>query len=146
MKITNVNGSKTAGSAKRKKSDGGSGSAFAEKLRDAAGGEGAAPGVSGPGLDGISGILALQEVGDATDDVPNRGRAMLYGEDVLDRLSEIQDGILTGTIAKDDLVALAQNVRAGRGQLKDERLNTILDEIELRAEVEIAKLTRERNA
>jgi hypothetical protein len=40
---------------------------------------------------------------------------------------------------------LAQRLRQKRQQSDDPKLNAIIDEIELRAEVEIAKLTRDRS-
>jgi len=50
--------------------------------------------------------------------------------------------LLAGSVPKDRLIQLAQMVRARRDTVSDPRLATILDEIELRAEVELAKLSR----
>jgi hypothetical protein len=47
-----------------------------------------------------------------------------------------------GTIPMAKLEALAQLVRAKREQIDDPKLIEILDEIELRAAVELAKLSR----
>ncbi len=51
--------------------------------------------------------------------------------------------MLVGAVPKDKLVELAHRVRAGKKKSDDPKLNEIVDEIELRAEVEIAKLTRD---
>ncbi len=59
---------------------------------------------------------------------------------MLDRLEEIRVGLLTGSIPRDQLEALDRLVREQRGQVADPRLGEILDEIELRARVELAKL------
>lgn len=86
-------------------------------------------------------ILSLQEVGDSTEE---ESRRQLYrrGEDILDRLSEIQAEILSGAISVDRLQNLAQLLRTRRETVEDPRLQQIIDEIELRAEVEIAKWGR----
>lgn len=147
MKIGNVEQGKGVDRAKRKKSvSGGSGASFADQLRGASsqGGEVAAPEsgmVDHVAIDGVDALLAMQEVGDSTDHQA-RKQATSYGEDMLDRLNTIQDALLAGGIPKKRLMDMAQKLRAGRVKVADERLNTILDEIELRVEVEIAKHTR----
>ena len=60
---------------------------------------------------------------------------------MLDNLEEIRLGLLLGTIPVSRLEQLAQLVRAQREQVNDPKLTAILDEIELRAAVELAKLT-----
>ena len=51
-------------------------------------------------------------------------------------------GLLLGTIPMSKLEQLAQLIRAKREQIDDPKLLEILDEIELRAAVELAKLSR----
>jgi hypothetical protein len=48
--------------------------------------------------------------------------------------------LLLGTIPASRLESLAQQIRAKREQVSDPRLDQILDDIELRAAVELAKL------
>ena len=47
---------------------------------------------------------------------------------------------MTNGVSKQKLIALAQELRERRDAGLDDELNAILDEIELRAEVELAKL------
>jgi hypothetical protein len=61
---------------------------------------------------------------------------------MLDKLEEIRLGLLLGTIPQSRLEQLAHLVRAQRELVNDPKLTAILDEIELRAAVELAKLTR----
>ena len=86
-------------------------------------------------------VLAVQETPDAA-----KGRAKQRARDrgmkMLDFLEEIRIGLLMGVIPKDRLEQLAQMVRAKREQIEDPALTAILDEIELRAAVELAKLSR----
>ena len=52
----------------------------------------------------------------------------------------MRDGLLAGTLSRDSIIRLAQLVRSQRPEVDDQRLKDVLDEIELRAEVELAKL------
>ena len=85
----------------------------------------------------VEGLFALQEVPDATD---GRSRGIAYGDDLLDRLDEIRFALLSGAIPRDRLAELSRRVQAERGAVDDSRLAAILDEIDLRAAVELAKL------
>jgi len=146
MKIGNVSQSKGVDRAKRKKGvSGGGTAAFAEQLRGASGASEASQPESGVvdhgALNGVDGLLAMQEVGDAPDGRA-RKQAQSYGEDLLDRLTALQDALLRGAIPKADLMEIAKRIRSSRTKVQEPRLNAILDEIELRAEVEIAKYAR----
>lgn len=85
----------------------------------------------------IDGILALQEV-----DQDGRGgrQARDRGDDILDRLDEIRHGLLTGRVNPATLERLLSQVRQQRETFTDPKLTEILEEIELRAAVELAKL------
>lgn len=146
MKIGGVGQNKGVDGAKRKKGvSGGSGASFADQLRGASSAAGASVSETGmvdhAALEGVDALLAMQEVGDATDEKARR-QASRYGEDLLSRLNTIQDALLVGAIPKDTLMDMAHRLRSGRVKVQDPRLNEILDEIELRVEVEIAKYTR----
>jgi len=143
MKISKVGSAKKGTSTKKAKSTGKAGE-FADQVRGAA----AASGLEGPhGVDAagavgaVDSILAVQEVPDATDGRSKRA-ILQYGDDLLARLDDLRLGILDGAFSKDKLTELAQNLRQKRQNCDDPRLNEIIDEIELRAEVEVAKLTR----
>ncbi len=85
----------------------------------------------------VEALLALQEVPDATG---GRSRGIAHGTDLLDRLDEIRLALLGGTIPRDTLIALQRRVRARKRTIADAQLAEILDEIDLRAAVELAKL------
>ena len=141
MKISKVGGAKEAAPGRKKDKVSGSDSGFADQLKGTQGSEGAAPMVESAGVGAVESVFALQEIPDATD---GRSRAILrdYGNDILERLDDLRLGILNGVYSKDRLAELAQNLRKKRLDSDDPRLNEIIDAIELRAEVEIAKLTR----
>jgi len=141
MKVTSTGGPKGTDGAKRTGKSTSSGSSFADSLREASG-----PGDAQPaevsGVAGVDGILAAQGVGDATDERRQRQKLMAFGSDLLDRLDDLRLGILMGHFSKEKLTDLAQRLRQKREQSSDPVLNDLLSEIELRAEVEIAKYTR----
>ncbi len=71
-----------------------------------------------------------------------RDKVIKKAKSLLDKLDEIRDGLLVGEIAKDKLIEISRFVKQRDVESDDERLNEILSEIELRVEVELAKLTR----
>lgn len=87
----------------------------------------------------VDALLSLQEVEDSTSEQA-KDRAWARGEMLLDRLDEIRHGLLDGRLSRDTLDRLSQAVHAERIHTSDPRLAQVLDEIELRAEVELAKL------
>lgn len=113
---------------------------FASALHDEAAAGGTHGIGGGVGLGGVSTVLALQGTSDSTE---RRGRrkAVERGGTMLDMLEEVRLGLLLGTIPQSRLEQLAQLVRVQREQVNDPKLTAILDEIELRAAVELAKLT-----
>jgi hypothetical protein len=114
--------------------------AFAKALSDTQQSHGPGMPVS-VGYTDLNTVLALQEAPDATRGRA-RKRARERGNMMLDHLEEIRLGLLLGTIPMAKLEQLAQLVRAKREQIDDPKLLAILDEIELRAAVELAKLSR----
>ena len=94
--------------------------------------------VSGPGpIAALDSILALQGMDDSTD---GRSRGMKHGEHLLDMLDQVRDGLLAGGIPRATLNRLANAVTRRQEQFADPHLQSVLDEIELRAHVELAKL------
>ena len=143
MRIKGTDSTKSVKSSKKAKktdSDANFASHLAEYVSD---GESAATSsVESPtNVAGVNSIFSVQNT-NGVDDREQKRRMIQQGENILDRLEEIRDGILTGSISKQRLIDLAQMVRNRRERGGDPRLTTILDEIELRAEVELAKLFR----
>lgn len=94
--------------------------------------------VAGPGpLASLDSLLALQEVEDSTQ---GRSRGLKHGEQLLDMLDQIRDGLLSGGIPKETLQRLSHAVSKREDDFTDPRLQSVLDEIDLRAQVELAKL------
>jgi hypothetical protein len=101
-------------------------------------GEAHAQVVAGPGpIAALDSILTLQEMEDSTD---GRSKGLKHGEQLLDMLDQVRDGLLAGGIPRTTLNRLANAVTRRRDGFADPGLQGVLDEIELRAHVELAKL------
>ena len=90
-------------------------------------------------LASVDALLALQEVRENLD---GRREAIQRGQALLDGLDEIRHGLLIGVIPRHKLQALAGAARRQKTKIDDPRLAEVLDEIELRAAVELAKFDR----
>jgi hypothetical protein len=97
-----------------------------------------ASGVSGSQpIQSIDSLLSFQEVPDSTS---ARSKGLVLGKDMLDHLEDIRRGLLLGSISKARLKTLAQVMKERRDKFQDPDLTDLLDQIELRARVELAKL------
>lgn len=92
-------------------------------------------------VSGVNQLLGLQEMPDATS---GKKQARQYGDNILDQLDELRLQILEGRISKERLIQIARSVSARRAVASDPQVIEILDEIDLRAQVEIAKFMRDR--
>lgn len=90
-------------------------------------------------ITGIDTLMALQGLEDATE---RRKRAVRKGRSALDALDGLKVAVLSGTLDQSTL----NRLRAISSDLKDatgdQGLDAVLAEIDLRVQVEIAKLTR----
>ena len=129
----------------------------ARQARSAGGGDGFAPTAAeeaGPAeesrrlesLEGVitmSALLALQGVEDSTQ---RRRRAVGRAGRILDMLDELKLVLIDGEASPAMLDRLVGAVREERVKTEDPRLDAVLDQIETRAMVELAKRGRSRAA
>jgi hypothetical protein len=94
------------------------------------------PAAPGP-IGSIDTILMLQGLDDSAS---GRSKGLAQGNALLDMLDEVRDGLLAGGIPRATLNRLAVAVGRRRETFTDPKLESVLDEIELRARVELAKL------
>ena len=137
MKIAGTGPINTPSVRRREKAQGAQGSGFASEL--SRGGE--TQGATVPSqLDSLSSLLAAQEVADE----PKNGRksAVDRAELLLDKLDQLRHGLLMGRVSGGQLTDLMNTVRGRQEQFVDPRIREVLDEIELRAAVELAKLRK----
>ncbi|MBX9614134.1 MAG: flagellar assembly protein FliX [Caulobacteraceae bacterium] len=91
----------------------------------------------------LSALMALQGVDSPTE---RRRRAVRRGGGLLDRLDELKIALLSGETGEGALDRLARNLREERQDDSDPALNGLLDQIDLRAAVELAKAEVRRTA
>lgn len=85
----------------------------------------------------LDALLTVQEIPDA---VAGRRRAVQRGDALLDRLEDVRLALLTGVLPRERLEQLSRLAGTSRAAITDPRLNAVLDEIDLRVAVELAKL------
>ncbi|MBX3488416.1 MAG: flagellar assembly protein FliX [Parvibaculum sp.] len=137
MKIGNTRATSQSGAA-RGASVRSAGSGFAPA---GAGATRGAAGLSGPAsLGAVDALLALQETGGADDALhAPRRKAVARAEEMLDILDDIKLALLMGQVPKSKLSRLLSVVERQLGGIADPGLRDLLDQIELRARVELAK-------
>ena len=87
-----------------------------------------------------SAVLFAQEV-DTTDEEAQRDQqAHVYAKGLLDQLDRIRMGLLSGSLSHTQLTSLQKIITHHQQTANDPKLNTILQDIELRVRVELAKL------
>ncbi len=137
MKIEGPN--KTAGAGKSKKSGkaGASGASFGDFI--ASGPKESAQTQTTQSIVQVDALLALQGVDDATERA-SRGRMLQRGDDILGELDSVRMSMLHGDMTIGDMVNIADVVASHREKISDPKLTELMDEIDLRAQVELAKM------
>lgn len=95
------------------------------------------------GVSDVSALMALQGVETATE---RRRRAVRRGGTLLDRLDELKIALLSGEAGEGALERLGRTLREERPDDADPDLTGLLEQIDLRAAVELAKAEVRRNA
>lgn len=140
MKIDGTN--KTGGTKGTSKSDGKKGaSGFSALLggvsdADEASSSHAVGGAVSIGA--LDALLTLQGVDEASGEASKKARKQAF--DLLDQLDRIRVGLLTGELPQSAIENLIHMIGAHRERISDPELAEILDAIDLRARVELAKL------
>jgi hypothetical protein len=135
-KIEGIGSTRSPTSVRRASRTGDGGDSFAKQLDDLSEVDDAEAVVVASSLGLVTGVVGLQEVDDA---LLKSSKGKRRAESILDQLENIRLELLAGTLSRDMLLKLVQMVKSRRERIVDQRLNQILDEIDLRAQVELAK-------
>lgn len=95
------------------------------------------------GVSSLEALLALQDVGGPLE---RRKRAIGRAGRILDVLDEVKLALIDGDLSPGSLERLMRAVREERQGTEDARLESVLNEIETRAAVELAKLEQAKIA
>ncbi len=136
MKVTGPGG--VSGSTPASKKAGASGGGFSLPSAAGTGPSATAAPVSGTSaLMGVESLLALQEAGGPLE---GRRRSMRRAFRLLDVLDDLKVALIDGMLRPDQIRSLSLAIAEQRATTGDPALEAVLDEIETRAAVELAKL------
>ena len=130
-----TSGTKGASKADAKKRTGDS--SFSDMVDDTAEMRGAAPASKALSVGQLDALLSLQEAPGGAGE--SAKRAKKRASSLLDQLDRIKLELLSGGIPQSSLSHLNQLIKSHRETVMDPDLGGILDEIELRVQVELAK-------
>jgi hypothetical protein len=142
MKINGTSSTPSTGAA-RGAGRASSGAGFSVSIDEA---EEAAEAQRMAGLDGVMTVSALLALQGVEDPLSRRRRAMGRASRLLDLLDDLKVAVLDGSASPATLDNLANTVREQRDATDDPGLEDVLNQIETRAAVELAKLGRTRAA
>lgn len=140
MKVNGPSGAAPAGGPRSVRSAGGFSMPQAGGFAPAAAASATAPASA---VADVSALMALQGVETATE---RRRRAIRRGGTLLDRLDELKIAMLSGEAGEGALERLGRTLREERPDDADAGLTGLLEQIDLRAAVELAKAEVRRSA
>jgi len=142
MKVSGANSvGSTAGAARPKAADAGGGDFRLPTATATNAASQASPTAGVSGVMSLDALIALQDVGGPLE---RKRRAVGRAGRLLDILDGVKVGLLSGELSTGDLDRLKRAIRDQRDQTDEPELEGLLDEIETRAEVELAKLEQSR--
>lgn len=136
MKITRTTSATPAASGTGVKRSAGAGFSL-PAVEDAAATTHAAPTDAVAGVGSLDALIALQAV---DDPLTRKRRAVNRAGRLLDVLDQVKLALIGGEPSPETLQRLAATVREERGGTDDPALQALLDQIETRAVVELAKM------
>lgn len=119
------------------------GASFSGFIEDTPEIESARPSSGTMSIQGIDALLSLQAAEDGTSPEAKR-RVRERGTALLDQLDKLRVGLLMGDISPLMLDSLERMISQHRENITDPKLQEVLDEIELRVQVELAKFAMRR--
>lgn len=144
MKVTGSSGVGSLGNARASARRGGGQGGFSlPAVSTASAAQDIARSVGVGGVSSVDALIALQDVGGPLE---RRRRAMGRAGRILDVLDEVKIALIDGAVSGRDLDRLMRAVREERMATDDTALEGVLNEIETRAAVELAKLEQAKVA
>ena len=139
IKVNDINKAGDLGaSSKAKKTSGGDSFSLylKETMKPSSSPVGGSAGIS------VSDAIFAAQMVSGEEEREKRRQMLRRGDPLLEKLEEIRDGLLLGYISKDKLIEISRYVKETKINTADEKLAELIGEIELRVEVELAKLMK----
>ena len=137
MKVEGPNRTQQSSPTQRKSRVSGGDGSFGDMLSDPAGATGGAGATHS--IAHIDALLAAQEA-ESPAERAARKRMHSRASTILDELDRMRMALLTGRLTVGHVIDIADVVAQHREKIMDPRLTAILDEIDLRAQIELAKM------
>ena len=136
MKVTGPNRTSSTKTSKTKQYSSVSDSSFSSMVKDSVKADVAST------VEHVDGINSLP---DALSGESPEYQAQEHAKNILEHLEKLQMGLITGSISETSLRNLSDIVGRYKNNTSDVELGAILDDIHLRAEVELAKYMRDKS-
>lgn len=139
MKIEGPSKTGGAGKAGKAKKAGKTDSSFGDMVTGAAQEASAASPMQS--IAKVDALLAVQGV-DSTTERAARRRMHARGDEILSRLDNLKISLLSGDLTIGQVLNIADVVASHRESVNDPEMSALLDEIDLRAQIELAKIRK----
>jgi hypothetical protein len=139
MKIEGPSGPQSTAPTRRAGKTSGPGGSFDALIGGAEDSVGAAPTQASSAIARVDALLTIQGAEDPAQGAA-RKRMRRRSESILKALDGIRLSMLSGTLTVGHMIDVADIVAAHREKINDPQLAAIMDEIDLRAQVELAKM------
>lgn len=139
MKVQGPSGPQSTAPTRRTGKASGAGGSFDALIGGAEEAGGAAPTQSSSAIARVDALLTIQGAEDPAQGAARR-RMRRRSETILKALDGIRLSMLTGNLTIGHMIDVADVVAAHREKINDPQLADIMDEIDLRAQVELAKM------
>lgn len=130
---------KSQSSAQSRKSSAASGSDGVDFSQYIKSGQETASVSTAKAITNVDALLAVQAAEDPTERAARR-RMQDRSDKIIDGLEKIRIEMLKGTLTVGHMIDIADIVASHREKIQDPKLTDIMDEIDLRAQVELAKM------
>ncbi len=137
MKVEGPSSSRQSEQTKKKDKISSGGGSFSSMVTGESGGAQGAGATQS--IASIDVMLAAQGTESPTERAA-RKRMQARADAILGELDRIKVGLLTGTLTVGHVIDIADVVAAHREKIVDPRLTSVLDEVDLRAQIELAKM------
>lgn len=139
MKIDGAGPVRTNATRRKPGADGAAAGDFASHMAGTSQAPTPAPVSGAAQIGSVDALIALQTGDEGSAGNPRH--ELSRAEDLLDRLDQVRVGILTGRMSQVTLNDIVSRLEDRRREGVEPRLAALIDEIELRAKVELAKLS-----
>lgn len=136
MKVEGPKKTQSSGASKKSSGSGADGVDFSQYIKS---GQETSSVSASMTITSVDSLLAVQAAEDPTERAA-RKRMRERSDKIMDGLENLRTAMLTGNLTVGHMIDIADVVASHREKIQDPKLTDIMDEVDLRAQVELAKL------